>query len=442
MSDWIKAALSAILLVLAVFLFFHAYNVWLLSHRVNRVPVFNIESEKLPVYTGLGLGGLVLGLFLLIGRGLERQLRRKVLMVVLIFLGSLLLFQAYSVWITYQDVSYMTASTVDALSYIKDIPLVAPFTSLVSWFLQDWQKGVSRPYQTLPFYIIVGAILLLIGISKATQPEKLKMRDLIKTAPSEIPIVLSMFLYFYAYYMWVGHYIGQYSMYAPYRLLPFVAADPWLFGPLDSWLLYYVWVGLVSLAVGLITTHRIFNAQMSKLPRMILLGSITVFGEFMIFYGYNILVYYLVEPKFVSPIVPYPDATAGLPLYFIAGLLSFPSGLIMIYKATKTDHSKLSNLTLSAILVVTGSLLIHDAYSISVRYNEFRYNNFIQGWSRGNAVLVGLQIAYQWLPLYITVALTSIASGLIIAYKTFKASKINSLQDTKEFLFQLTTMKV
>jgi len=167
-----------------------------------------------------------------------------------------------------------------------------------------------------------------------------------------------------------------------------------------------------------------------------------VFGEFMIFYGYNILVYYLVEPKFVSPIVPYPDATAGLPLYFIAGLLSFPSGLIMIYKATKTDHSKLSNLTLSAILVITGSLLIHDAYSISVRYNEFRYNNFIQGWSRGNAVLVGLQIAYQWLPLYITVALTSIASGLIIAYKTFKASKINSLQDTKEFLFQLTTMKV
>ncbi len=437
MSSWIKGTLSAALILFSVFLFFHAYNVWVLSHRLNPTLFLNSESEKLPVYVGLGLVGLASGLFLLRGKGLEfSQLRRKVLSVVLIFLGSLFLFEAYNTWMVYNDVFYMTKDAIHVLSFTQELhaPVSTPNVALVSWFLKDWQQSISRPCQILPFFVIVGAILLLIGILKATRPKRLKIRNLIRATPFGVPMALSGFLYFYAYYMWIGHYIGQDMWYPFYvvdmeghrllplieieghRFLPLVAASPWFVGPLDQWLPYYIVTGFVSLAIGLIATYRASNTQMLKSANIILSGSITVFGEFMIFYGYNFMAYYVKGYHMYVGTGPYPEV-ARLPLYFIAGFVSFATALIITYRAVKTKPSELTKAALSTILLATGSILIYDAYTISVTYNVWAWGHSPD---HMHTFFAGLQQAYQWLPLYIAVALTSIASGLIIAYKTHK----------------------
>lgn len=90
----------------------------------------------------------------------------------------------------------------------------------------------------------------------------------------------------------------------------------------------------------------------------------------------------------------------------------FALASIFIYKALKTEIHKLSIGLTSAILIITGSFLIYDAYQISLEYHYGPRKLYLY--------FAGLQAAYQWLPLYIAVALISLGFGLIIAYKTLK----------------------
>jgi len=176
--------------------------------------------------------------------------------------------------------------------------------------------------------------------------------------------------------------------------------------------IYYVF-GSISLVQGLVFAYKKVNRELSRLARATFLGSLTVFSSYLVYEAYQTSIW--------------PSYYRWQPFYYVAGLVSFVTGLIIIYNALKTEILKSTRRIISAIFIITGSFLIYDSYLISARSHQAL--DFLLRHSLPSTVaesFEALLTAYQWLPLYTAFALTCIALGLIIAYKTLSAVTINS----------------
>lgn len=99
--------------------------------------------------------------------------------------------------------------------------------------------------------------------------------------------------------------------------------------------------------------------------RGILSGSLIVFSAFLIFYAYYMWIgYYAV--KLLRFEIFWLDGF--VPLYITAGFISFASGLMAIYKALKTQPSKLVKAMSSGSLMVFGGFLISHGYQLFRSY--------------------------------------------------------------------------
>jgi len=168
---------------------------------------------------------------------------------------------------------------------------------------------------------------------------------------------------------------------------------------------------------------------MQKWAKAVFSTVLLAFGGFLIFYAYYTWIRHY-EVKFLG-LWPIP-LDQLLPLYHVDGLISFAIGLIITYKALKAETQKLPGSIISAILIITGSFLTYDIHKLSVGYHQTK--GFLEKHSVPSLAyedFVGLLTAYQWMPLYIAVAVASIIAGLIIAYKIFKTPRIHPHKDTQ-----------